>query len=222
MAFDQQTRNRLAGFVARARGLLAADFVRQLQNEYGLDPATGDMAEPDSLVGLDDARRSTARLLYDTAQHYLASADLSTPVKAKKARQEILARIVREQAFTVLNRLAALRMAEARGLVIECIAKDYQSQGFRLYQMVAGPALGETGEVYRMFLFSLFDEFATDLAVLFDRFSPQGRLFPKERTLLDVIAEINHADIDPLWAEDETIGWIYQYFNSIHYHPMCA
>lgn len=32
------------------------------------------------------------------------------------------------------------------------------------------------------------------------------------RTLLD---ELNHFEgIEPLWAEDETIGWIYQYFNS--------
>src|SRR5262249_57594942 len=33
--------------------------------------------------------------------------------------------------------------------------------------------------------------------------------------MLKLLAAINHADIDPLWAEDETIGWIYQYFNSV-------
>jgi hypothetical protein len=29
-----------------------------------------------------------------------------------------------------------------------------------------------------------------------------------------LLALINDAEIEPLWAEDETIGWIYQYFNS--------
>lgn len=29
-----------------------------------------------------------------------------------------------------------------------------------------------------------------------------------------MLALINDAEIEPLWAEDETIGWIYQYFNS--------
>jgi hypothetical protein len=29
-----------------------------------------------------------------------------------------------------------------------------------------------------------------------------------------VLNLINDADIAPLWSEDETIGWIYQYFNS--------
>jgi len=214
MAFDQSTRNRLARFVSDTRSLLAEEFTRQLQNVYGLDPDTGDVTDPARLT-LDNAQRETARLLRETMEHYLASADTGTAAKAKKARQETLDRIVREQAFTVLNRLCALRMAEARGLLIESIAKGYQSKGFKLYQRLAGTALGETGECYRVFLFSVFDEFAVDLPVLFDRFSPQGRLFPRETALLAVLNEINHADIDPLWAEDETIGWIYQYFNSV-------
>jgi len=215
MAFDQTTRNRLARFVSDTRALLTEEFTRQLQNDYGLDPATGEVTDVARLSHLDDARRETARLLRDTMEHYLASADTATPAKAKKARQDVLDRILREQAFTVLNRLCALRMAEARGLLIESIAKGYQSKGFQLYQRLAGTALGETGAAYRLFLFSGFDEFAVDLAVLFDRFSPQGRLFPREAALLAVLEQINHPDIDPLWTEDETIGWIYQYFNSL-------
>jgi hypothetical protein len=63
-------------------------------------------------------------------------------------------------------------------------------------------------------LFSVFDELAQDLPGLFDRYSPQGRLFPREASLLQLLALINDAEIEPLWTEDETIGWIYQYFNS--------
>src|SRR5262249_27162566 len=51
------------------------------------------------------------------------------------------------------------------------------------------------------------------LKVLFDRFSHFGRLFPREAALLEVLKLINDAEVAPLWAEDETIGWIYQYFN---------
>ena len=215
MAFDQSTRNRLARFVSDTRSLLAEEFTRQLQNDHGLDPATGDVTDLAKLEHLDDARRETALLLRETMEHYLASADTNTAAKAQKAQQEALDRIVREQAFTVLNRLCALRMSEARGLLIESIAKGYQSKGFQLYQRLTGTALGETGDTYRVFIFSVFDEFAVDLPVLFDRFSPQGRLFPRETVLLAVLEQINCADIDPLWAEDETIGWIYQYFNSV-------
>jgi hypothetical protein len=143
--------------------------------------------------------------------HYVAA----TPGKDEVGRtKQALDRIVREQAFTVLNRLAALRMAEARGFLMESIGQGQNSKGFQLYRSLAGTAHGETGDAYTNYLFSLFDEFALDMAVLFDRHSPQGRLFPREVTLLEVLEQINHPDIEHLWAEDETIGWIYQYFNS--------
>ena len=210
MAFDQTTRNRLARFVSDTRTLLTEEFTRQLQNEYGLDPASGEVTPIERLTALDDRRRETARILRETLDYYLAG----NPKADAKAYQDVLDRIVREQAFTVLNRLCALRMSEARGLVLESIAKGYQSKGFQLYARLAGSALGETGETYRMYLFSIMDEIAVDLPVLFDRFSPQGRLFPREAALLKLLELINDAEIEPLWAEDETIGWIYQYFNS--------
>jgi len=153
-----------------------------------------------------DAQRETARILRDTLAHYTAGGDMNT--------SQGLDRIVREQAFTVLNRLAALRMAEARGLLVESVGNGLQAKGFQLYARLAGTGLGETGDAYRGYLFSVFDEFAHDLPGLFDRHSPQGRLFPREAALLQVLSLINDADLAPLWSEDETIGWIYQYFNS--------
>ncbi len=207
MAFDDKTRKRLNDFVAGARRVLSEEFTRQLQNDYGLDPTSGSIAPLEKLAHLDDTRLDTARVLREIAAHYQATmpgADSAT----------VLDRLVREQAFTMLNRLTALRMMEARGLLIESVANGYQSQGFQLYARLAGGGLGELGDSYRCYLFSLFDEFAGELPTLFDRFAPLGRLFPREAALLEVLGLINHADIAPLWAEDETIGWIYQYFNS--------
>lgn len=209
MAFDDGTRGRLQRFVAAVRALLTKEFTEQLQLHYGLDPSTGDVAALDRL-SLDDRRLETARILREIIDHYVAS----EMVTRRAARQGALDRIVREQAFTILNRLAALRMMEARGILIESVAKGYQSQGFQLYQRVANGALGEAGEAYRCFLLSVFDSFATELPALFDRHAPQGRLFPSETALLAVLKEFDAPDLDPLWGEDETIGWIYQYFNS--------
>ena len=206
MAFDQSTRNRLQRFVTDARRTLEEEFTRQLQNDYGLDPISGTASPLESLRHINDQQRETARILRDTLAHYCASADTDTKAG--------LDRIVREQAFTVLNRLAALRMAEARGLLMESVGNGYQAKGFQLYARLAGTGLGETGDAYRIYLQSVFDELSQDLPGLFDRFSPQGRLFPREAALIQVLTLINHGEIEPLWAEDETIGWIYQYFNS--------
>lgn len=206
MAFDQSTRNRLQRFVNDARKVLEEEFIRQLQNDYGLDPISATITPLTNLRHLNDAQRETARILRDTLAHYCASGYMD-------ARQG-LDRIVREQAFTILNRLAALRMAEARGLLIESVGNGYQARGFQLYARLAGAGLGETGDSYRAYLLSVFDELSQDLPGLFDRFSPQGRLFPREAALLPLLDLINDSEIDRLWGEDETIGWIYQYFNT--------
>jgi len=216
MAFDQGTRNRLAGLVGAARAKLVQEFTRQLQSDYGLDPATSAAADLDTLRHLDDSGRETARILRETWRHYLAAAPRDARAgRDAKAQRDALERIVREQAFTVLNRLCALRMAEARGLLIESVGRGHDSRGFALYRNVAGPALGESGDAYRAYLFSVFDEFAVDLPSLFDRYSPQGRLFPRDTVLRELLALLNAPDVEPLWAEDETIGWVYQYFNSV-------
>lgn len=209
MAFDQSTRGRLQKLVNNCRGLLSDEFSIQLQQTYGLDPKTGEVTPMARLTHLDDRQRHTAEVLRLTLAHYLgADADDTDH------RIAVIDRMVREQAFTVLNRLAALLMMEARGQLIETVSKGYQSRGYQLYSKIAGTALGETGQAYQVYLFSVFDELAQELPALFDRYAANGLLFPSETALRALLDELNHFEIEPLWAADETIGWIYQYFNS--------
>ena len=72
MAFDQSTRNRLQRFVNEARLVLEEEFTRQLQNDYGMDPNSGTVAELASLRHINDAQRESARILRDTLAHYCA------------------------------------------------------------------------------------------------------------------------------------------------------
>lgn len=209
MAFDQSTRGRLQKLVNSCRALLSDEFSIQLQQTYGLDPNTGEVTPMARLSHLDDRQRHTAEVLRQTLAHYLgADADDTNH------RIAVLDRMVREQAFTVLNRLAALLMMEARGQLFESLSKGYQSRGYQLYSRIAGTALGETGQSYQVYLFSVFDELAQELPALFDRYAANGLLFPRETALRALLDELNHFEIEPLWAADETIGWIYQYFNS--------
>lgn len=209
MAFDQSTRGRLQKLVNTCRSLLSDEFSIQLQQTYGLDPKTGEVTSMARLTHLDDRQRHTAEVLRQTLAHYLGADTDDTD-----HRIAVLDRMVREQAFTVLNRLAALLMMEARGQLIESISKGYQSRGYQLYSKIAGTALGETGQAYQVYLFSVFDELSQELPALFDRYAANGLLFPRETALRALLDELNHFEIEPLWAADETIGWIYQYFNS--------
>ncbi len=207
MAFDKPTRNRLASFVAEARRLIADEFTQQFQSLYGISDK-GTITPLDQLGHLDDAGLATAALLRERIDYLV-----KTHPDDREGLKAAVARLAREQAFTVLNRLAAIRMTEKRGLIAESVGKGYQSRGFKVFEQVAGSGLGDTYERYRRYLFCLFDELAVDLGVLFDRRSPQGLLFPRETTLLALLPLLNGPDLDPLWIEDETIGWIYQYYN---------
>ena len=207
MAFDTTTRNRLAKFVAEARRVLTEEFSEQLQSLYGIS-ASGGIAPLERLSHLDAEGLELAATLRQRIA-YLTS---SSPA-AGDATKPAIDRLTREQAFTVLNRLAAIRMAEKRGLIVESVGQQYQSKGFKVFESVAGSAIGETYDRYRCYLFCLFDELAIDLGSLFDRRSPQALLFPRESPLLSLLDLLDEPDLQDLWAEDETIGWIYQYYN---------
>ena len=208
MSFDKDTRNLLAKTVAACRRRLAGDVTDQLRGVFGLHP-DGTVLPLEKLTHLSPDQHAAARRLRDLLDHYTAGA----PGRDSDRRKAAYERMVLEISFTVLNRLAALRLCEERGLVVECVRKGTGSAGFRMFERISGGALGGRYDTYRVFLECMFDELALDLGVLFDRMTPQSAVFPSERCMEDVLAELNKPELMHLWTEDETIGWIYQYFN---------
>ena len=208
MSFDKDTRNLLAKTVAACRRRLIEDVTDQLRGVFGLHP-DGTVLPLDKLTHLSPDQNSAARRLRDLLDHYTVGAAGKDSDRRKAAYE----RMVLEISFTVLNRLAALRLCEERGLVIECVRKGTTSAGFQMFERISGGALGGRYDTYRVFLECMFDELAGDLGVLFDRMTPQSAVFPSERCMEDVLAELNKPELTHLWTEDETIGWVYQYFN---------
>jgi hypothetical protein len=114
-----------------------------------------------------------------------------------------------------LNRFVALKMLEARDLVQECITRGEQSGGYKEFcGMAPGLALLPDAAGYRLYVESLFDELSVEIKVLFDRRDVASVLWPRRQTFDDLLAILNAQELSGVWAEDETIGWVYQYFNS--------
>jgi hypothetical protein len=209
MAFDKPTRNALSRMVAECRRLLTDDVREQLQATYGIQP-DGTTLAVDKLAHLDDRGREIATGLREWLEHLFAS-EAGT---AEQRRKNAFFRMTQETAFTYLNRLAALRMCEERGLAIECVRRGMESDGFALYERLASQSLGDRGQTYHIFLEFMFDELAVDLGVLFDRRVPHALVFPTPACITGVIQRLNDKELAHLWKEDEAIGWLYQYFNS--------
>src|SRR5207248_10682846 len=74
-------------------------------------------------------------------------------------------------------------------------------------------SLGSHADTYRAYLECLYDELAVDLPSLFSRSSPESHVFPSEPVLEQLLALLNDPTLVELWKEDETIGWVYQYYN---------
>ncbi len=78
----------------------------------------------------------------------------------------------------------------------ECITKGEQSIGYReFYGMAPGVALLPDVAGYRIYLESLFDEFSTEIKVLFDRRDAASALWPKRQTFETLLAILNAPDL---------------------------
>jgi hypothetical protein len=153
MSFDKDTRNLLVRTVGACRRKLTEDVTDQLRGVFGLHP-DGTVLPLDKLTHLSPDQTAAARRLRDLLDHYTAGA-VGTDQERQKASYE---RLALETSFTFLNRLAALRLCEERGLVVECVRRATASDGFRLFERVSGGAIGGRYETYRVFIECLFDE----------------------------------------------------------------
>jgi hypothetical protein len=200
---EKETRNAIERATQRARKLLEEDFSAQLEGDFDVHSSGAVAAKAGAHLS---ARQAFQREKIIAAIEHKRAAGMD----AKGSVADYL----RDAAFTTLNRFAALKMLEARDLVQECVTKGEQSSGFREFCGMAPalPLLPESAG-YRLYVESLFDELSTEVKVLFDRRDPSSVLWPKRATFEQLLEILNAPELAGVWGEDETIGWVYQFFN---------
>jgi hypothetical protein len=200
---DKETRNAIERATQRARKLLEDDFASQLEGTFDVLRA--------GTVAAKHGPHLTPRQVFQREKIVAAVEHKSA---AGMSAAEAVADYLRDAAFTTLNRFVALKMLEARELVQECITRGEQSAGYREFGgMAPGVALLPESAGYRLYLESLFDELSTEVKVLFDRRDPASVLWPKRATFEALLEQLNASELAGVWGEDETIGWVYQFFN---------
>ena len=200
---EKETRNAIERATQRARKLLEEDFTAQLEGEFDIH-RTGEIAAT-------PGAHLSARQAY--VRERIVAAIEHKHAKGMSAA-EAVANYIRDAAFTTLNRFAALKLLEARELTQECISKGEQSMGYREFcGMAPGLPLLPDGSGYRLYIESQFDELSTEVKVLFDRRDPSSVLWPRRGTFDQLLEVLNAIDLRGVWGEDETLGWIYQFFN---------
>lgn len=200
---DKETRNKLQNATQAARQLLTREYQEQLEGVFDVHPDGTIAAEPGE--HLDAGQKLVRRKVVSAISHEQAKAgDAASAVQG----------YLRETAFTTLNRFVAFKMLEARKLVQECVSRGEESSGFKEFCGLAPGLLALPDHGYQLYLECLCDEIGTEVKILFDRDDPASLLWPRRQPLLDLLTILNQRDLALAWAEDETIGWVYQYFNS--------
>ena len=203
-------RRALARAVLELRAALEDDFRRQLGAlgllESGIQPLpAGRTLSPHEQRARDAAEAVVQREVEGGASH-----------------REALESYIREAAFTFLNRLVGLRCLEERGLLLvdgqaETAIKALPAfNAPSLYWRVRRelPASTNPRDVWRETLYRACAAVSQQVRVLFDPDSEYAALLPLQPTLQKMVDALNAPDIpSETYAQDEFLGWVYQYYN---------
>ena len=224
---NQEIRNKLRNVVTQCRKLLEDSVSQELEGKYGIFARREVVtADPNAAMShLSEEEQAARKDILDHFGH----------IKARGFKpKDALDQLVREIAFTHLNRLCAYKMMEAREVYVggqkfrEAVSRGISSNGVKFY-LADHPEeerLFNTGHqdiAYRHFLDWLGGLLSDEIGVLFSPNDPANRLYPRQKVLDDVLDLLNGGGIKPdetelreewpkIWSQDETIGWVYQYF----------
>lgn len=202
---NDRQRRALANLVTTARSILYQDAQRTLRGTYGILPDGTFQGE----AGLapDLAVRARRRTLEGVLAYLRAEG-----ASAKGAVE----RLTREVAFTHLNRLLAIRIADALGILAPSLRDASESTGFRQWVDDLAPLLASSDDTggYWTYLSQCADELAIDAPALFDPRNPLLALRPSKGAFDATVALFADPDYADLWSADDTFGWAYQFFNT--------
>ena len=204
---DKGTRNTLRNAVTKCRKLLEEAIAEVLEGRFGIH-RKGSVEATNSMSNLSAEVQEFREQLLVHLEHIKAGG-----FEVKDAIEQL----VREIAFTQLNRLCAYKMMEKQGLIRETVSRGLNSNGFKFY-LADHPddgRLWQGGRQYQAYLHYLEwlgGTLSEEIGVLFSPNDPANKLFPPQRVLEELLGLINSEELADIWEKDEAIGWIYQYF----------
>jgi len=201
-ALSADQRSSLEKLVQTARRLIEEDLEVRLAGSFGIN-ADGRIEDVRDL-SLSNAQASVRHDLVEIVEFLRSEGEDD---------EGSVARLVREAAFTHTNRLIAVRVAEAIGLLPETIGKGVASSGFRDFSELAPSVATTEWGRFAEFLRLCADELAADVPALFDPRNPLLELTMSEPVLAKVVEAIAGLSAE-LWAAPDALGWAYQFFNT--------
>ncbi len=207
----------LSKTIRRLRAQLLEDLGEAVEREYRL----GIKAEKAKLSQEAGRKRGRLEAWMEERERGEANRLGKKAGKPKKgvggSRERLLAEVVSEAGYTLLNRLLYLRILEGTGLRGEAVvSKGWRSQSYQDFRDLAG-ALTDVGddetEGYGFLMGLVFEELAGELPGLFGDVGLTSLVPVPPATLRAVIEALEDEALRSCWGDDTCLGWVYQYWN---------
>ena len=200
---DRERRNNLRRAINRCREILEDDINKRLAY-FGIHP---------------EGFMNPSKLTHLNQEDFDRRERLEQVIEKEKiggiSQDEATKRYIRHVGFTYLNRFAALRAMEVRGLIKETIIRrdEYGGRSLREMEIAENSPSLSPDEVLIENLLQAFQEVSKEIRVLFDINNEYSLVFPGIRACSDIIKLLTEDITEDDWKQDDIIGWIYQYYN---------
>jgi hypothetical protein len=168
-------------------------------------------------AGLDEAARTKRQRLDNWLDEQLRA---QAAGGRRRQRDEFLREAEQQAAYTLLNRLVILRLLEEPGPSGQPLRKPALIKGgwgSTAYQdfrdLARGVVRDDPSEGFGFLLQLVFEELAEDLPGLFGSAGIADLIPIPPATLRHAVEELNKDELETCWADDMTLGWVYQYWN---------
>jgi hypothetical protein len=211
MAMTPEAKKALSSTIRGLRQRLLEDLRLATESAYRLTvPRIQD-------AGLDQASTTKRRRLEDWLDEQFRA---QAAGGRSRKKDDFLREAEQQAAYTLLNRLVILRLMEEPGPSGQPLRKPALIKGgwgSTAYQdfrdLARGVVRDDPTEGFGFLLQLVFEELAEDLPGLFGS-AGIGELIPiSPATLRHAVEELNKDELESCWADDMTLGWVYQYWN---------
>lgn len=212
MSMTSDAKHVLATTIRSLRARLIEDLHAATETVYRLSVHTRD-------AGLDEAARARrGRLEAWIAEQVRAQG--VTGASRDRASEDFRREAEKQAAYTLLNRLVLLRLMEAPGpsgqllRAPAVVTGGWESRAYLDFRQLApGIVRDDETEGYAFLLRLVFEDLATELPGLYGPAGVADLVPVPAATLRYVIDALNSEALESCWADDMTLGWVYQYWN---------
>jgi hypothetical protein len=205
-----EAKKALSSTIRGLRQRLLEDLRLAAESAYRLSVRSQD-------AGLDEAARTKRQRLDSWLDEQLRA---QAAGDRRRQRDDFLREAEQQAAYTLLNRLVILRLMEEPGPSGQPLRKPalikggWASTAYQDFRDLArGVVRDDPSEGFCFLLQLVFEELAEDLPGLFGS-AGIGDLIPiPPATLRQAVEELNKDELESCWADDMTLGWVYQYWN---------